>query len=71
MLQNGARFHINDALYSRKSIRNLLMFKDIRRNGYHIEQVISQEMEFAQVYILANFLLKNSQPSSLGYIIQL
>ena len=71
MLQNEARFHINDALYSRKSTRNLLRFKDFLRNGYHIEQVISHDMEFAQVYILANSLLKNSQPSSLCYIIQL
>ena len=37
MLQKGTRFHINNALYSRKSTRNLLSFKDIRRNGYHIE----------------------------------
>ena len=37
MLPNGTRFHINDALYSRKSIRNLLTFKYIRRNVYHIE----------------------------------
>ena len=37
MLPNGTRFHINDALYSSKSIRNLLGFKDICRNGYHIE----------------------------------
>ena len=36
MLPNRTRFHINDALYYRKSTRNLL-FKDIRRNGYHIE----------------------------------
>ncbi|GAV75933.1 hypothetical protein CFOL_v3_19409 [Cephalotus follicularis] len=28
---------ITDALYSTKSRRNLLSFKDIRRNGYHIE----------------------------------
>ena len=37
MLPNGTRFHINDALYSSKSIRNLLNFKDIHRNGYHIK----------------------------------
>ena len=37
ILPNETRFHINDALYSRKSTRNLLSFKDIRRNGYHIE----------------------------------
>ena len=37
MLSNGTRFHINDALYFSKSTRNLLSFKDIRKNGYHIE----------------------------------
>ena len=37
MLPNGTRFYINDALYSNKSIRSLLIFKDIRGNGYHIE----------------------------------
>ena len=37
MLPNGTRFHINDTLYSRKSTRNFLSFKDIHKNGYHIE----------------------------------
>ena len=37
MLPNGIRFHINDALYSSKSTRNLFSFKDIYRNGYRIE----------------------------------
>ena len=37
MLPNETRFHINDALYSSKPTRNLLSFKDIHRNGYHIE----------------------------------
>ena len=37
MIPKGTRFHINDALYSSKSTRNLLSFKDIRINGYHIE----------------------------------
>ena len=45
MLPKGTRFHINDALYSRKSIRNLLRFKDIRRNGYHIETIIDGNKE--------------------------
>ena len=39
VLPNETRFHINDALYSSKSRRNLLTFKDIRRNGYHIETI--------------------------------
>ena len=37
MIPNGTRFHINYALYSSKSTRNLLNFTDIRMNGYHIE----------------------------------
>ena len=32
MLPNGTRFHINDALYFRKSKINLLSLKDICRN---------------------------------------
>ena len=32
MLPKGIRFHINDGLYSSKSTRNWLSFKDIRRN---------------------------------------
>ena len=37
VLPNGTKFQIDDALYSNKSNRNLLSFKDIRQNGYHIE----------------------------------
>ena len=37
MIPNGTRFHINDALYFSKSTRNLLSFKDIRKNGYYIK----------------------------------
>ena len=40
MIPNGTRFHISDGLYSSKLIRNLLSFKDIRKNGYHIETMI-------------------------------
>ena len=45
ILPNGTMFHINNALYSRKSIRNLLSFKDIRRNGYHIEIINEGNIE--------------------------
>ena len=38
VLPNGTKFQI-DALYSNKSNRNLISFKDIRRNGYHIENM--------------------------------
>ena len=37
VLPNGTKFQIDDVLYSNKSNQNLLSFKDIRRNGYHIE----------------------------------
>ena len=48
MLPNG-RFHINDALYSNKSTRNLLSFKDIRRNGYHIETMDEGNTEYLYI----------------------
>ena len=37
MLSKGTKLYIDDALYSFKSRRNLLSFKDICYNGYHIE----------------------------------
>ena len=37
MLPCGTIFHINDVLYSIRSKRNLLSFKYIHHNGYHIE----------------------------------
>ena len=45
-LPNGTRFHINDTLYSSKSRRNLLSFKYIRRNGYHIETMNEDNVEY-------------------------
>ena len=53
MLPNGTRFHINDALYSSKSTRNLLSFKDICKNGYHIETMNKGNKEsFYIAYII-------------------
>ena len=46
VLPNGTKFQINNALYSNKSNRNLLSFKDIRRNGYHIETMHHEENEY-------------------------
>ena len=45
MLSNGTRFHINDTLYSSKSTWNFLSFKDIHRNGYHIETMNEGNIE--------------------------
>ena len=39
ILPNGTHLFIKDALFSRSSWRNLISFKDIRMNGYHIETV--------------------------------
>jgi hypothetical protein len=36
-LPKGTKFCIDDALYSSKSRRNLISFKDIRLNGYHLK----------------------------------
>ena len=37
ILPSETKIHINDALYCAKSKQNLLSFKDIPQNGYHIE----------------------------------
>ena len=50
-LPNGTRFHINDALYSNKSRRNLLSFKDIRINRYHIVTMNEENVEY--LYIIS------------------
>ena len=46
MLPCGTIFHINDVLYSVRSRRNLLSFKDIRHNGYHIETTYDNSKEY-------------------------
>nr|KYP61209.1 hypothetical protein KK1_023635 [Cajanus cajan] len=37
LLPGGTKLHIKNALYFSKSYKNLLSFKDIRLNGFHIE----------------------------------
>ena len=46
MLPNETKFHINDTLYYCKSRRNLLCFKDVHRNGYHIETMNEDNVEY-------------------------
>ena len=46
ILPKGTKLQIEDALYSTKSSRNLLSFKDIHRNGYHIETMNHNENEY-------------------------
>ena len=46
LLLGGTKLYINDALYSEKSQRNLLSFKDICINGYHIETTSIDNIEY-------------------------
>ena len=46
ILPKGTKLQIEDALYSNKSSRNLLGFKDIRRNRYHIETMNHDANEY-------------------------
>ncbi|GAV62655.1 hypothetical protein CFOL_v3_06178, partial [Cephalotus follicularis] len=52
VLSNGTQIRITDALYSTKSRKNLLSFKDIRHNGYHIETTNENDKEY--LYIIGN-----------------
>ena len=46
ILPKDTKFQIEDALYPNKSSSNLLSFKDIHRNGYHIETMKHKENEY-------------------------
>jgi hypothetical protein len=46
LLPEGTKLFINDTLYSNKSRINLLSFKDIRRNGYLIETMTENNIEY-------------------------
>ena len=46
MLPNGTTLHIEDALLSTKMKRNLLSFKDVRHNGYHLETIIEDDIDY-------------------------
>ena len=46
VLPNGTKFQIDDVFYSNKSNQNLVSFKDIRRNGYHIETMSHNGNEY-------------------------
>ena len=49
MLLKGTKLCINDVLYSSKLSRNLLSFKNIRYNGYHIETNNEGSEEFLYI----------------------
>ncbi|TYJ39995.1 hypothetical protein E1A91_A04G108400v1, partial [Gossypium mustelinum] len=49
LLPKCTKFVIDDALFSSKSPRNLLSFKDIRINGYHIETINEKNIEYLYI----------------------
>ena len=46
VLPHGTVLHLEDALLSGRSRRNLLSFRDVRLNGYHIETLLENGIEF-------------------------
>ena len=46
---NGTKLMINDVLYSSKSRRNIISFKDVRQNGYHLETITLNQEEFMRL----------------------
>jgi hypothetical protein len=49
LLPEWTKLIINDVLYSSKFKRNLLSFKNIRRNGYHIKTMTKNNIEYLQI----------------------
>ena len=49
VLLEGTRFIINNALFSSKSQRNLLSFKDICCNGYHTKTMCEGNNEYLYI----------------------
>ena len=49
ILCGGTNLKIENALYSPKSHRNLLSFKDIRLNGYHIETRNERDVKYLYI----------------------
>jgi hypothetical protein len=54
ILPKGTKLCIDDALYSSKSRRNLISFKDIRLNGFHVE-TINEGSDGISLYYFNNF----------------
>ena len=46
MLSNGTELVLNEALYSPRSRRTLLSFKDIQTNGFHVETTEVKGIEY-------------------------
>jgi hypothetical protein len=49
ILPKGTKFCIDDVLYSFKSRRNLISFKDIHLNGYHVKTTNESSDEYLYI----------------------
>ena len=49
ILPSGTKFIIDDALFSSRSKKNLLSFKDIYCNGYYIETINKDDTEYLYI----------------------
>ncbi|TYI94397.1 hypothetical protein E1A91_D02G200900v1 [Gossypium mustelinum] len=49
LLPKGTKFVNNDAIHFIKSQRNLLSFKDIHLNGYHIDTMNEKNIEYLYI----------------------
>jgi hypothetical protein len=49
ILLKGTKFYIDDALYSFKSIINLISFQDIHLNGYYVETTNEDSDEYLYI----------------------
>ncbi|KAL0561638.1 hypothetical protein IC582_002078 [Cucumis melo] len=54
ILPKGTKFTISNALFSSKSKRNLLSFKDIRQNGYHVETNNKNNIEYLYITFIVS-----------------
>ena len=46
ILPKGTKLILNNSMFSPKSRRNLMSFKDIRENGYHIKTIDEMNLEY-------------------------
>jgi hypothetical protein len=73
ILPKGTKFCIDDVLYSSKSRRNLISFKDIRLNDYHVETTNEDSDEYLYITSIISdqkLILKNCMLSLSSCIIQ-
>ena len=66
VLPKGTIMHIENAFLSSRSKRNLLSFKDVRRNGYHVETIYEQNKEYIDITSYKKTIHEKLEASSMG-----